>query len=247
MLAVIGGTGLSDPEILGPHAIMHSISTPYADKAVEIYISSRSGVQVPFLPRHGVGHKCPPHAINYRANLWALKEAGVKTIVAVNAVGGIHSALAPGGIAVPEQIIDYTWGRKHSFCDGESDALLHIDFTHPFDARLRADIVAGALEKDVPIWPHGVYACTQGPRLESAAEVQRIKRDGGDMIGMTGMPEAALARELGIAYASIAVSVNWAAGLSNEEITLASIGRVLDTSIQKVLLLIDSVVLRRAI
>lgn len=241
MIAVIGGTGLSDPEVLGSSTVMGSILTPYADEPVQVYSSSRGGMQIPFLPRHGLGHKCPPHAINYRANLWALRELGIKSVVAINAVGGINANLGPGKIALPEQIIDYTWGREHSYCDGKSDSLLHVDFTNPYDEALRATIVAGAIDKQIALWPQGVYACTQGPRLESAAEVQRIKRDGGDMIGMTGMPEAALARELGLAYASIAVSVNWAAGLSSEEITLESIGRVLDESMLRVLALIDAV------
>jgi 5'-methylthioinosine phosphorylase len=243
MIAVIGGTGLSDPGLLGTHSA-RSIVTPYADNAVDIFISSRGGVDIAFLPRHGKDHLCPPHCINYRANLWALKEMGVKAVIAVNAVGGIHSNVGPGEIAVPEQIIDYTWGREHSYCDGRSGELLHVDFTRPYDEELRGILIASA--EDLAIWPHGVYACTQGPRLESAAEVERIKRDGGDMIGMTGMPEAALARELGLAYASLAVSVNWAAGLSDTDITLEAIGRVLNSSMGKVLTLLDRAVLRGA-
>jgi len=241
MIAVIGGTGLSDPSLLDAHAA-RSIMTPYADNAVDIFLSNRGGVDIAFLPRHGKNHSCPPHCINYRANLWALKEMGVKAVIAVNAVGGIHANLGPGEIAVPEQIVDYTWGREHSFCDGRSGELLHVDFTRPYDEALRSILIACADE--IPLWPHGVYACTQGPRLESAAEVERIKRDGGDMIGMTGMPEAALARELDLAYASLAVSVNWAAGLSDSDITLEAIGRVLNLSMGKVLTLIDRAVLR---
>lgn len=243
MIGVIGGTGLSDPSLLGA-VIQKTIQTPYAELPVEVFIASwesAKGPQVAFVPRHGRGHKVPPHRINYRANLWALHSLGVHGVIGVNAVGGIHPETGPGRIAVPRQIIDYSWGREHTFFDGESGtdeaggfaAIGHVDFTEPYSEALRQRLIRNAGR--VPVWADGVYACTQGPRLESAAEVERLRRDGCDMIGMTGMPEAALARELEMDYACIALSVNWAAGLSDEIITMESIGKVLEGGMASVL------------
>lgn len=249
MLAIIGGSGLNTlPGFVAGDPL--SVQTVYAELPLQL---SRGRVgdsaEVVFLPRHGDGHTVPPHRINYRANLFALHEAGVSAVLAVNAVGGVHRDLGPGAIAVPDQIIDYTWGREHTFFDGEfngvdspdrfSAAVTHIDFTAPYDEALRQLLIESAAHCAVPVVARGVYAATQGPRLETPAEVRRIERDGGDMIGMTGMPEAALARELGMAYASIALSVNWAAGLNDELITMDSIRQVLAQgmgNIQQILL-----------
>jgi 5'-methylthioinosine phosphorylase len=217
------------------------ISTAYQSSPVQIArgkLRSQDGErQVCFLPRHGEGHTVPPHRINYRANLFALRELGVSAVLAVNAVGGIHKKMGPGGIAVPDQIIDYTSGREHTFFDGSiteltsadqfTASVTHIDFTEPYDARLRALLTDSANALGIPVWARGVYAATQGPRLETPAEVRRLRRDGCDMVGMTGMPEAALARELNLPYACIALSVNWAAGLSNDVITMEGIRQVL--------------------
>jgi 5'-methylthioinosine phosphorylase len=222
MIGVIGGTGLYELDFL-EDGQLQQVSTPYDQMSVQILTGKLSGQAVAFLPRHGRGHKLPPHRINYRANLWALKSIGVTAIIGVNAVGGIHPEMGPGKLAVPNQIIDYSWGREHTFFSDGLDAVTHIDFTHPYDEALRRLII----ESGRDLWPQGVYACTQGPRLESSAEVQRLLRDGCDMIGMTGMPEAALARELEMAYACLALSVNWAAGLSEELITMESIEKVL--------------------
>lgn len=190
-----------------------------------------------FLPRHGASHNVPPHKINYRANIWALHQLSVTEIVAVNAVGGIHADLAPGQFAVPNQIIDYTSGRGTTFHDEDAGGVRHIDFTFPYDQDFRKVLLKACKQADshgVKVMDGGVYACVNGPRLETAAEVARIKRDGCDMIGMTGMPEAALAREAGIAYASLALSVNWAAGIGTDVITMDEIHRVLDTGIVQV-------------
>src|SRR5690606_38113706 len=199
------GTGLSDPALLGAavrQVEQKSVVTPYAEQPVEVFIVSWSGsgagIDVAFLPRHGRGHKVPPHRINYRANLWALHSLGVSTVIGVNAVGGIHPETGPGRITIPRQIIDYSWGREHTFFDGvPSDtadggegsvggfaAIGHVDFTEPYSEALRQRLIRNA--GSVPVWADGVYACTQGPRLESAAEVERLRRDGCDMIGMTG-------------------------------------------------------------
>lgn len=232
MIGVIGGTGLSEPKFLNDVQI-RQISTPYDHQAVQILTGALQGKAVAFVPRHGRGHKVPPHRVNYRANLWALQAIGVTAVVGVNAVGGIHADTGPGRLAVPEQIIDYSWGREHTYFADGLDAVTHIDFTHPYDAELRRLLIDAG--QGHALWPTGVYGCTQGPRLESAAEIQRLLRDGCDMVGMTGMPEAALARELGLAYACLALSVNWAAGLSEELITMEAIERVLNTGMNEVL------------
>lgn len=232
MIGVIGGTGLSEPKFLND-VQMQQVSTPYDQKGVQILTGSLQGKAVAFVPRHGRRHKVPPHRVNYRANLWALQAIGVTAVIGVNAVGGIHPETGPGKLAIPDQIIDYSWGREHTYFSDGLDAVTHIDFTHPYDAALRQLLIDAAQGRDV--WPQGVYGCTQGPRLESSAEVQRLLRDGCDMVGMTGMPEAALARELGMAYACLALSVNWAAGLSEELITMDAIEKVLSTGMVEVL------------
>lgn len=233
MLAIIGGTGLS--ELSGFERLEKiALKTPYARSKVRLARMAVDEKEFIFLPRHGEGHKIPPHEINYRANIAALAELGVTEIVAVNAVGGIHGDLLPGSVAVPDQIIDYSHSRDASFFDGKLQPLQHIDFTHPYTESLRLRILEAAqlanqkTNAGCEIMAGGTYACMQGPRLETAAEIRRLAKDGCDMVGMTGMPEAALARELAIDYASLALSVNWGAGLSDEPITLADIHAVLD-------------------
>lgn len=232
MIGVIGGTGLSEPKFLSD-VQKQQVSTPFDQKKVQILTGLLQGKTVAFLARHGQSHTVPPHRVNYRANLWALHSIGVRAVIGVNAVGGIHPETGPGKLAVPNQIIDYSWGREHTYFADGLDAVTHIDFTHPYDARLRQLLIDAAQGR--ALWPQGVYGCTQGPRLESGAEVQRLLSDGCDMVGMTGMPEAALARELGMAYACLALSVNWAAGLSDELITMDAIGQVLSTGMIDVL------------
>ena len=180
-----------------------------------------AGHTVLSLARHGDGHTIPPHAINYRANVLALKELGASAIIGLNTVGVITSIAAPGQIAVPDQLIDYTWGRAHTLNDGQQGDVQHIDFTEPFTPALRDELVAAALRAGVACCDGGVYAATQGPRLETVAEVNRLERDGADFIGMTAMPEAAIAREAGVAYACIAMIVNPAAGRGDEPIHAA--------------------------
>lgn len=232
MIGVIGGTGLSEPNFLND-VQMQQINTPFDQQGVQIVTGFLEGKAVAFVPRHGRAHKVPPHRVNYRANLWALQAIGVKAIIGVNAVGGIHPETGPGRLVVPHQIIDYTWGRDHTFFSDNLNAVTHVDFTQPYDVLLRQHLVDAAQGHNM--WPHGVYGCTQGPRLESGAEIQRLLRDGCDMVGMTGMPEAALARELGLPYACLALSVNWAAGLSEELITMESIGQVLSSGMEGVI------------
>jgi 5'-methylthioinosine phosphorylase len=216
-VAVIGGTGMNQwPGLTVGKRL--EIDTPYGPASAPLLLGKVYGIEAVFLARHGEGHKIPPHAINYRANLWALKQAGIRSVVAVAAVGAIAPWLPPGAVAVPADLIDYTWGREHSYSDGAGAELKHVEFTEPYSERVRRELLHAALAARINVADGGVMGVTQGPRLESAAEVKRLKRDGCDMIGMTGMPEAGLARELDLDYASLAVSVNWAAGLGSGDI-----------------------------
>jgi 5'-methylthioadenosine phosphorylase/5'-methylthioinosine phosphorylase len=221
-LAIIGGTGLtqlSDLKITK----REQLSTPYGSPSAEFVTGELNNSRVIFLARHGNPHTIAPHQINYRANIWGLKQLGVEQIIAVAAVGGITGKMAPAHIAIPDQIIDYSYGRKQTFF--EEDTVTHIDFTYPYSQKLRSRLISAAAQASIKISPLGTYGCTQGPRLETAAEIQRMERDGCDLVGMTGMPEAALAKELEMDYATISVVANWAAGKSEGEITMAEIER----------------------
>lgn len=210
-LAIIGGTGLS--QLAGLESIRHQVvSTPFGEPSGPLSIGQMSGCEVVFLPRHGYNHRIAPHEINYRANIWALKEMGITRILAVSSVGGISPAMSPGTLCVPDQLIDYTWGRPSTFFEGDLESVTHVDFSYPFAESLRAAFLRAAHALAIPIVDGGTYGATQGPRLETAAEVARFERDGCDVVGMTGMPEAVLARESDIEYASLNVVGNWAAG-----------------------------------
>lgn len=225
-IAVIGGTGLNALE--GARIIeQRQIDTPYGPVSAPLQVVAVGARQALFLARHGQPHHIPPHRIKYRANLWALREQGVRSVIAVNAVGGITDAMAAGVIAVPDQIIDYTYGREHTFYDGEAGALEHVDFSYPYSETLRAALLDAAAAAGVAVVDGGVYGATQGPRLESVAEIERMARDGCALVGMTGMPEAALARELGLEYAALCLVVNPAAGRAPGIITMEDIRRVL--------------------
>lgn len=211
MLGIIGGSSLGRIPDLG-HPQRVAVNTPYGDPSAPLTLGDLQGTAVVFLARHGDDHVIAPHRINYRANLWALHAQGVREVVAVATVGGIRADLAPGTLLVPDQIIDYTHGRDATFFDGELQPLKHVDFTRPFDGALRNRLLRTGGTMAEPMLDGGVYGATQGPRLETAAEIERMARDGADVVGMTGMPEAALARELGIDYALLCVVVNAAAG-----------------------------------
>ena len=216
-LAVIGGTGMNNWP--GLKVLSESITqTPYGSPSGPLIYGELDGKNVVFFARHGVGHTAPPHVINYRANMWALKEVGVKRVIAIAAVGGIAENFPPSAVAVPHDVIDYSYGRQHTYSDSAGVPLKHVEFTHPYFPALRALLVKAASAANVNIVADGVMGVTQGPRLESAAEVSKIKRDGCTMIGMTSMPEAALAAELELEYACLAVSVNWAAGIGSGDI-----------------------------
>jgi 5'-methylthioinosine phosphorylase len=226
-IGVIGGTGIDRLEGLELLA-EHPLETPYGAPSRPIQEGEWSGVRVFFLQRHGSPRAIPPHLVNYRANVWALKALGVREVIAINAVGGISAGMEPGRLVIPDQIIDYTWGREHTVDEGADGQLLHIDFTEPYDRALRMALIEQAAMADIAHVPSAVYGATQGPRLETAAEIRRMARDGCDIVGMTGMPEAALARELGLAYAAICMVVNPAAGLGGQPISLAMMHEILD-------------------
>ncbi|GAB1257013.1 S-methyl-5'-thioinosine phosphorylase [Aurantivibrio plasticivorans] len=230
--AVIGGSGFNQFPELNIHETS-VIETPYGLSAPAVF-GTLSGSDVVFLPRHGDGHALPPHRINYRANMWALHSVGVAAVLSVNAVGGIRSDMQPGSLVLPDQIIDYTYGREHTYFTGDEAGVEHIDFTEPFDPSWRSALIHLAERNQHELIAGGVYGCAQGPRLETAAEIKRFERDGCDLIGMTVMPEAALARELNLPYASLSVVVNWAAGLSPGAITLEAIYQQLESSIEDV-------------
>lgn len=211
MFGIIGGTGLTQLENL--QVLRRQIvRTPYGEASQPLIFGVLAGREVVYLARHGGGHTIPPHAVNYRANIWALHSVGVRHLLAIATVGGISNDLSAGDIVLPHQIIDYTHGRNNTYHDGVELPVMHIDFTEPYSAALRETLKQAARNLNQPLFDGGVYACVQGPRLETAAEINRLERDGATMVGMTGMPEAALARELGIHYAALCPVANQAAG-----------------------------------
>jgi 5'-methylthioinosine phosphorylase len=242
-LAIIGGTGLTSLESLDI-VRKRVVSTPYGETSAPLIYGKLAGEELIFLPRHGYSHTIPAHRVNYRANLWALRQVGVENVIAVAAVGGICKELIPGRLAIPDQVIDYTWGRAHTFFEDNLTHVTHVDFTRPYCERLRLALIESGRELGLKLWEAGTYGATQGPRLETAAEIRRMERDGCDMVGMTGMPETALARELGLAYAACAVSSNWAAGKVEEAISMTEIEATLDKAMEKVAQLLQRVVSR---
>ncbi len=214
MLAIIGGSSLVKLPIL---EVTHRqiVRTPYGDPSCPLLFGRIGQQNVVFMARHGYGNSIAPHEINYRANVWALHSVGIKSMIAIGAVGSIRPDLLPGTLVVPDDVLDYTWGRKHTFFEGLDRPLVHADFTRPYCDDLRQRLVAAAGKSQVQFNAQATYACTQGPRLESAAEILKLERDGADIVGMTGMPEASLARELNLAYAHLCTVINWAAGKGN--------------------------------
>ncbi len=239
MLGIIGGTGFeSVPEFEVTQ--QQVVDTPYGKPSSALYHVSLHGNPSVFLSRHGTGPRIMPHRINYRANIFALHDRGVTDVIAMGAVGGITPQFTVGSVALPDQVIDYTWGREHTFFDDTAGPdiptgeLGHAEFAYPYDHHLREKILDCAKTAGMTIIDHGVYGVTQGPRFETVAEIDRMDRDGVDMVGMTAMPEAALARELGMSYATFAMVVNPAAGRSNESISMESIRQVLESTTNKV-------------
>lgn len=237
-LAIIGGTGLTALEGL---AITRRevVNTPYGEPSGPLIHGSFCDKPVVFLARHGYGSNIPPHRVNYRANIWALKHIGVSSVIAVNAVGAIRKDLKPGRLMVPDQIVDYTWSRGHSFFEDGLSHVIHIDFTEPYCQYLRAGLVQAGRQAQLDVAERGTYAATQGPRLETAAEIDRLERDGCDVVGMTGMPEAALARELDLCYGALGVVANAAAGRGEGPISMGEIEANLTRGMEQVRLLLE--------
>lgn len=226
-LAVIGGTGLYALAEL-QDVETHQPVTRYGAPSGPVRVGTLGGRRVAFLARHGEGHTVPPHQINYRANLAALQSLGATRVLALNTVGGITEGHGPRVLACPDQLIDYTWGRISTFCEEPGSEVLHVDFGEPYTRSLRAAVIAAAQRSGVALVDGGCYGATQGPRLETRAEIARMRRDGCDLVGMTGMPEAGLARELGLDYACLAIVANWAAGAGPDPDEIITLQDVLD-------------------
>jgi len=232
MRAFIGGTGLTRmPDLKVTQR--HTLGSDWGNPAAQVVEGWLGAQPVLFLARHGDPHVLMPHEVNYRANLAALKHCGATEIIAVNAVGGITADA--GTLVVPDQIIDYTCGRDSTFFDARNEAPVHVDFTWPFDERLRRQLKKALEQHDVRWRDGGCYAATQGPRLETAAEIRKLENDGCDIVGMTGMPEAVLAREMEMPYAMLSLGVNPAAGKADREISMGEIKQVLDSGMDDVL------------
>jgi 5'-methylthioinosine phosphorylase len=240
-IAIIGGTGLDSLPGLAITG-RQVINTPWGEPSGPITHGVLGDCAVAFLARHGYAHNIPPHRVNYRANLWALREIGIVRVVAVAAVGGIHPGLRPGTLAVPHQIIDYTWGRGHTFFEDELTHVVHVDFTRPYSEALRQALLAAGRAAGTEIRDGGIYAAAQGPRLETAAEIDRLERDGCDQVGMTGMPEAALAREAELDYAHLTVVANAAAGRGEGPISMQAMEASLKQGMERVRRVLGEVV-----
>jgi 5'-methylthioinosine phosphorylase len=247
MLGIIGGTGLAQ---LANLEITHRkvARTPYGEPSGALTFGRMCDQEVIFLARHGYGHTIPPHEVNYRANMWALKDHGVDRVVSVATVGGIHPEMIPGMLVIPDQIIDYTHGRAATYFVESDKTVTHTDFTFPYCDAMRAALLQAAVGAGISLRDGGVYGAVQGPRLETAAEINRMERDGADMVGMTGMPEAYLAREIGICYATVGAVVNYAAGrgLSADGIQMEEIQSVLGEVMLQVRHLLEQLVTRDA-
>lgn len=240
MLAIIGGSGLT--KLANLEVTQRKVSrTPFGEPSGPLTFGRILACDVIFLARHGYGHTIAPHEVNYRANLWALKDAGADRVVSVASVGSIRKDHKPGSLVIPDQMIDYTWGRRSTFFEGAGSPVNHIDFTEPYSASLRKSLLKAAADCKEKVFDGGVYAATQGPRLESAAEINRLERDGADLVGMTGMPEAALAREISLEYATITAVANYAAGRgdSAHAIPLDKIGAILEEAMGRVRRIIE--------
>lgn len=216
VLAVIGGTSLYD--LPGLEVVeRRDVDTPYGATSASLILGVMAGQSVAFLARHGGGHAIAPHRVNYRANIWALHSLGIRRVVAVNTVGGISERMAPGALVLPDQIVDYTHSREHTYWDSDGEgSMRHVEFGQPYSSALRAAILRAARSAGIALVEPATYGATQGPRFESSAEIVRMHRDGCDLASMTGMPEAALAREMGLEFACLAPVANWAAGCDEQ-------------------------------
>lgn len=219
-VAIIGGTGVYDPSIL-KNIYDEEIPTPYGQ--VKFKAGEYAGIEVAFIPRHGSTHAIPPHLINYRANIWAMKKIGVKRIIATTAVGSLNLEMKPGDFVLVDQFLDFTKGRINTFFDGGDRGVVHVDLTNPYCPSLREKLCKAAHEVDIAIHQKGTYVCTEGPRFETPAEINMFAKLGGDLVGMTNVPEVVLAREAEICYSTVSMVTNFAAGISNAPLTHAEV------------------------
>jgi len=233
-IGIIGGSGLENA-VEGEKII---VNTPYGEVYVKIGIMANE--RVAFIPRHGEKHENPPHKVNYRGNLWALKTLGVERVIATNAVGGIRNGLNPGDLLIPHDFIDFTKGRTYTFYDQKA---IHIDLTTPYCPELRKLIIDVAEEMNIKVWDSGVYVCTEGPRFETPSEIRMFRLLGADVVGMTGVPEVILARELKMCYATICVITNYAAGMQ-KRISQEEVDEIMKGRMKKVIEIINGVVQR---
>lgn len=231
MIGVIGGSGVYEIEGFVIKEVK-KVATPYGDPSASYKIGELEGIEIAFLPRHGFSHDIAPHKVNYRANIWGFKELGANRIISVNAVGGINLRMKPGDIVVLRQIIDMTSIRESTFYDKEEVA--HIDFTEPYCPELRTAVLSAGEKAGIALKENATYVCTNGPRLESSGEIKAFSLLGADVVGMTGMPEASLARELEICFAGIAVITNYAAGISKKKLTTTEVIETMKESTEKI-------------
>ena len=240
MLAIIGGSGLSKLGFM-EGVKRKGVGTPYGEPSSSLTLGRIAGREVVFIARHGDKHTIAPHQINYRANLWALKQEGCTAVLSIATVGGIRADATPGSLLVPDQVLDYTWGRVSTFYEGPEAPVEHIDFTEPYSSSMRKALLGAASACGEAVIDGGVYGVTQGPRLETAAEIRRLERDGADLVGMTGMPEASLAREISLDYAALAVVANFAAGRGDaaHAIPLDKIEAILEAAMKRVRRIIE--------
>ncbi|MCG6551422.1 MAG: S-methyl-5'-thioadenosine phosphorylase, partial [Candidatus Magnetominusculus sp. LBB02] len=219
-IGIIGGSGfyqMPNVELIG----QSNVDTPYGAPSDSYKQLMISGVEAVFLARHGSGHTIAPHKVNYRANIWGFKTLGVERLLSLGAVGGINPLLLPGSIVIADQIIDMTTGRASTFY--EIDEVYHVDFSEPFCPELRSAFIEAARAINLPVLTRGTYVCTNGPRFETRAEIKYYATVGADMVGMTAMPEAALAKEAEICYSTVATVTNLAAGISTEKLTTTEV------------------------
>lgn len=241
LVGIIGGSGFCDYPGLDIKEI-HEVETPFGLPSAALRMGELYGKPLVFLPRHGEKHTIAPHKINYRANVHAMKQVGVTDIFAIASVGGITSAYKPGVMAVPDQLIDYTMGREQSFFSDNFSADRHCDFTWPFQETLRQQLMQTTQKLSTSVLDGGTYGVMQGPRFETAAEINRLQRDGCDMVGMTAMPEAVLARELDINYAMLVLVANWAAGINNSVLQCDEIYSTISSNIKTVQTMIAEII-----
>lgn len=215
-IAIIGGTGVYDAKVLD-QAQEQRIETPYG--TVLLQTGRYKGREIAFLARHGAGHSIPPHLVNYRANIWALKKSGVRHIIATTAVGALNPALHPGDFVVLNQFLDFTKNRPGTFFTGGEHGVVHVDMTAPYCPNMRQALIAAARLVNLPVHDGGVYVCTEGPRFETPAEIKMYALLGGDVVGMTGVPEVVLAREAEMCYGGVSMITNFAAGIAKQQLT----------------------------